>query len=223
MNANVLPAITLLACALLAAPVALGAEEGVFRFDSLNRRYTDLAPDLVPVKTGPVTVWLSSPEHELNLVGNRLVLEPRPDGGYDAVLELEFSGRGQLVADFDVSGTRSRLEDDLTVPRQTRSLAARVRIRKSPEGYLVTPETLPETFEVAIQSRVGAQLVAACAPLSLLGLAPIDCNALARSFATAAIPMPPAGETYLLEADRLSEADRERLDAFLARSARPAR
>lgn len=191
-------------------------QEGVFELTSLNRRYQQLAPDMVPVEQGAVTVRLSSPRHQLDLLSNRLVLTPRADGSYDATLELEFAGRGTLVADFDVSGVTSRFEDELVVPQQRRQLAARVRIARSDEGYLVTPQELPATFEVAIHSRVGSQLVAACNQLAVLGLGVVDCRSLNRAFSRVAVPMPEAGETYLVERARLGEEDRRRLDAFLS-------
>jgi hypothetical protein len=103
------------------------------------------------------------------------------------------------------------------VPVQKRTLVARVRIARSPAGYEVTPLELPATFEVTIHSRVGGQLVSACSSLAAIGLVPIDCGSLGQALSTAVIAMPEPGETYLVEGERLSAADRRRLDDFLAK------
>lgn len=204
-----------------AAPVvgaAAGSRSGgVFELTSLNHRYEEMGTGLAPIRQGPITIQLSSPRHQLDLLSNRLELVPGADGSYGVTLDLEFSGGGALVADFDVSGVRSHLEDELEVPAQKRTLVARARISRTSAGYEVTPLELPATFEVTIHSRVGSQLVSACSSLAALGLVPTSCDSLGQALSTAVIPLPAPGETYLLEAERFSAADRRRLDDFLAK------
>lgn len=190
----------------------------VLELTRLNGTYTQLAPEMVPVQRGGVTITLSSPEHELHLTDSRLTLTPLSDGSHQALLELEFAGRGILVADLAVSGAGSQLEDELEVPRQRRTLSGRVRIVRSQEDYLVTTEALQETFEVEIKSRLGGQLVAACKPLSVLALMALDCDGLERVFSQVAVPLPAPGETYIVEGARFSPEVRSRLDAYLART-----
>ncbi len=208
--------------ALLALPGgALPATEpGVFELSSLNRSYERLAPDIVPIEVGGITIRLSSPRHHLLLAKNRLVLRPRPDGTFDAALQLEFSGRGHLVADIDLSGTPTRIEDELTVPAQRRTLMARVRLIPSAEGYLVTPLEMPETFDVEIDSRLGGRLVGLCQGIVILALGGVDCDAFAGLVGVARIPLPAVGETYLVEKDRISEVERQLLDAYLVAQAK---
>lgn len=204
----------------LAAPpsAATAGEAGVFELASLNRSHDRLAADIAPIESGPVRVLLSSPHHVLTLISNRLVLRPLADGVYDLDLQLEFAGRGQLIADLDLSGARSRLEDELTVPSQRRTVVAKVRIARSASGYLLTPLELPASFEVAIESRLGGQLVSVCRGLSAFGLLPLSCDQLERSLSLVSVPMPAPGETYLLDLDRLSPAERAEIDAFLTRT-----
>lgn len=207
---------TLAATLLLAGTSAFAAETGVFELASVNRKYDHLASDLAPIETGGMTVQLSSPQHELALLSNRLVLRPLGQGSYDLALQLEFSGTGSLVADLDVAGARSRLTDELTVPAQRRTLLAKVKIARSRSGYLITPLELPQELQVEIESRLGSQLVAACRPLSLL--MPLDCGGLERALTLISVPMPPPGETYLFESQRLAEGERRDLDAYLERT-----
>lgn len=201
-----------------AATGAAAAEAGVFELASLNRRHDRLAADIAPIEAGGITVQLSSPQHVLTLISNRVVLRPLSSGVYDLALQLEFAGHGKLLADLDLSGARSRLEDELTVPSQLRTVVAKVKIARSASGYLVTPLELPAKFEVAIESRLGGQLVAVCKGLSVFGVLPLSCDQLERSLSLVAVPMPAPGETYLFELDRLSPGERGAIDAFLTRT-----
>jgi hypothetical protein len=193
---------------------ATGSPE-VFVFDSLNRRYEQLATDLAPIELGAFTIYLDSPQHQLTLLANRLELTPLGDGRYDFSLELRFAGEGQLTADLDIAGARSHYADHLVVPEQSRTLAGRARVMRDAEGYLVVPEALPPSFDVAIHSQVGQQLLLACRGLA--ALMPVDCNLLQRGFSEVSIPLPDSGDTYIVAAQQLSEAERQRLDAYLLR------
>jgi len=198
-----------------------GGRTEVFHFAELDRRYEELTPDMVPVREGTLSVALSSPKNQLDLFDHRLTLSPRPDGTHDATLSLDFAGSGTLIAELNLGGAASRFEDELTVPRQRRQLAARVRITPVPEGYSITLVELPPDFEVAIESRLGQQLVGACLPLAALGLAPIRCDSLNRAFSQVQVPLPAAGETWFFEAHRLSPESRQQLDRYLGQSALP--
>ncbi len=195
---------------------AFAAETGVFELGSLNKRYDHLTSDLAPIETGGIKVQLSSPQHELSLLSNRLVLRPLGPGSYDLALQIEFGGSGSLIADLDVSGAASRLTDELVVPAQRRTVLAKVKIARSRSGYLITPLELPSDFQVEIESRLGSQLVAACRPLGLL--MPLNCDDLERALTLVSIPMPAPGETYLFESERLAESERRDLDAYLKRT-----
>lgn len=201
---------------LLAGTAASADEAGVFELASINRTYDHLTSDLAPIETGGMTVQLSSPRHELALLSNRLVLRPLSPGSYDLALQVEFSGTGSLIADLDLSGAKSRLTDELTVPAQRRTVLAKVKIARSRSGYLITPLELPKELQVEIESRLGSQLVGACKPLALL--MPLDCGGLERALTLISIPMPGPGETYLFESERLAEGERRTLDAFLKRT-----
>ncbi len=209
-------AATAFAIVLFLATSAFAAETGIFELGSINKKYDHLTSDLAPVETGGVKVELSSPRNELSLLSNRMVLRPLGQGSYDLALQIEFGGSGSLIADLDVSGAKSRLTDELTVPPQRRTVLAKIKIARSRSGYLITPTELPKAFEVEIESRLGSQLVAACKPLGLL--MPLDCGSLERAFTLVSIPMPALGETYLFEGDRLAEGERRDLDAYLKRT-----
>ncbi len=211
-------AVACLAVLALAAAPAPADPPGIFELASLNQRYEHLAPDIIPFESGPFVVALTSPEHQLELLSNRIVLRPEAEGGvYGLALQLEMQGEGKLVADLTVAGATSRFADVLTVPRQRRAVLGRVRIARSPSGYLVTPLELPPTFGVEIQSRVGQQLFGACRSLAILGLGSA-CQDLERAFSHVEVPLPQPGETYLVERRRLGAAEQHQLDGFLDRT-----
>jgi hypothetical protein len=217
-TAAVLAALWLLtaAGAALAAPPS---EPRVFEFTAFNRDYTDLASDIAPIELTGITVQLESPASRLTVFTNRLRLTPRAGGSFDAELWLTFGGSGTLLADIRMGNVPSRLEDELVVPRQTRQLKLRARIARDAAGYLVTTEAMPEALSVVIESRLGGNLVTLCRNLGLLlGL---PCDSLERSFSEVSVPLPPAGETYLVELDQVGPEGARQLDDYLGVEAPP--
>jgi hypothetical protein len=56
--------------------------------------------------------------------------------------------------------------------------------------------------------------------MSLLPFTSLDCGGIEGLLSTAAVPLPAAGDTYLLPADRLTDADRRALADYLAAATR---
>lgn len=206
----------LLAALGLPGPPGWAASGQDFVFPELNRRYEQLTPEMIPVSEGSLSVGLESPQNQLDLLGHRLTLTPGGDGTHDAVITLDFQGEGSLIAHFDLGGAISTYRDELVVPRQEREIPARVRITPTADGYAVTIVELPSEMRVAIESQLGSRVVAACLPLSALGLVPVSCTSLDRAFSQVRLPLPGAGETYLFETEQLSPESRRLLDAYLS-------
>lgn len=206
--------------ALLAAAGATGQAPappgGVIEVAALNRAYDDVAPEIVPVVEGPLTVALRSPSHRLVLRRHRLRLEPGAGGSHAAELMVEFSGKGLLVADVSALGLGTRMQEEVIVPPQATTLEGRARVARVSGGYLVTPEQLPKSIAVQIRSQLGNRIVAWCDRASLVPLGELDCRGLERSLSRAVVPLPQPGEGYLLEDAELTPEDRRRLDAYLA-------
>ena len=193
---------------------------GQFRFDRLNREYREIAPEIQPIVDGPVTVRLSSPRSNLILRNHLLRLEPGVGGSHSADLRVELEGSGWLVADVSIGGLATRLQDQVTVPAQAISLQGQVRLRRSPEGYLITPEQLPKQVAIKIQSAVGQQIVELCDGVAALPLTALDCPSLRQTLSRAVVPLPAAGESYLLENADLTPQERQRLDDYLRSAGR---
>lgn len=194
------------------------AAPGPLRFERLNRDYRNIVSEIEPIRQGAATIRLSSPRHTLTIRDHLLRLEPGPGGSHSAELRLDISGTGWLIADVDVAGMGGRFQDEVQVPAQSRTIEGRVRLRKTAEGYLVTPEQLPKQVPVRIRSNLAGDVVALCEGAALL--TGMDCGALERSLSIAQIPLPEPGESYLLENSELTADERRRIDAYLASGTR---
>ena len=202
------------ALVLLASRPGGTAVPGQIQLQRLNRSYSEVAPEIFPVVEGPLTVRLSSPRHQITVRRHLLRLEPGSGGSHSADLSIEFQGKGWLVADVAAGPVATRLQDEVLVPPQVAKIQGRVRIRKIQGGYGITPEQLPKRLGVRIQSGIGRQLVNVCDGASVL-LA-LDCPGLERSLSRAVIPLPEAGEEYLLEDAELTAAERSQIDGYLS-------
>jgi hypothetical protein len=216
---------------LLAAAVVLAAVAGAvvaqappppteLTFPRFNDVYEQPGVMSEPLEQGGMTIRLSSPDNHLVLRSHRVRLAPLGDGTHWVEVVADFAGRGRVIAHLDFgNGQGTRLEDQVVLPPQTRTVIGRVVIAMGEGGdYEITPVELPDTVAIAFESKLAGGLGDLCRTVSLLGSLAIDCGSVEAGLTTAAIPLPDPGETYLLPADRLTADDRGRLDAYLARA-----
>jgi len=214
-----LAAVLVPALFLLSTEVGPGAQAvpgaGNLRFERLNRTYSQTALEILPVEEGPVTVRLSSPRNSLVVRSHSLRLEPGAGNSFTADLQVEFLGKGWLVADVEVGGLSTRLQDEVQVPPQVLEMQGRIRLRKVRGGYEVTPEQLPHSIRVRIQTGLGRRLLDLCDGVSSLPFTDVDCPALEQALTRAVVPLPAAGETFLLEDADVTPAEQRQLDGYL--------
>jgi hypothetical protein len=79
----------------------------------------------------------------------------------------------------------------------------------------VTPEQLPPSIRVRIQTGIGRRLLDLCEGVSSLPFTDVDCPALEQALTRAVVPLPAAGETFLLEDADVTPMEREELDSYL--------
>ncbi|MDH3744716.1 MAG: hypothetical protein OES47_06415 [Acidobacteriota bacterium] len=194
-----------------------GPEDGVLvlEFPRYNTEYRGLVTDLEPIDRGAVKVELSSPEHELTVLGHRFSLWPGVEGLHDARFEATFSGHGELVAKVHVGSIPANLDDRVTIPEQTKIVDAVVRIAPDPEGYMVTAEELPSHFQVTIESELASSLVSLCGGFSFFLGSRAACDGLETLLQNPRMSMPPPGTDFLVHRDYFTDAERARIDAFL--------
>ncbi len=175
----------------------------------VNGVYEDLDSNLQPIRQGSLTIRVSSPEHKLTVHGNRLTLAPRADGTLDAAVEIDFEGRGHLIADVETIG---RFEDRVEAPRQTSRAAGIVRLTRADGHYLFTIESADPDARLEIKSGVAHQVVGACRVFALLLNLP--CDGIEKSLTVVRVPMPGPGEQIPVRADLLTDEERAFLDRF---------
>ena len=178
---------------------------------SLNGVYEDLDSNLEPIRQGSLTIRVSSPEHRLTVHGNRLQLSTRGDGTVDAAIEVNFEGHGQLIADVDGFG---RFTDLVDAPRQTVLARGNVRLARAADGYLFTVVSADPTVQLEVKSGVAGQIVSACRAASMIPFVNLPCDGLETALGYVNVPMPPAGQQFLLPAAEMTAAEQAILDRF---------
>ncbi len=184
----------------------------MFEFPRFNVAFRDMAPEIAPVSAGGLKIVLSSPANSLTIRAHELEFEPLGGGVHRFRGMVDFLGKADLVAVFEAT-VPGRLEDQVLLPIQQVELEGELEIVRVAEGYDVTTRKLPEYADIAMQSRLGNQLLSICDVLSIFTGG--DCGGLAQAFSRVRLPLPPPGETYRVRADELTAEERGVLDGYL--------
>ncbi len=202
---------------LICVASAASAEEpwADFTFSKMNGPYDRVDEDVSWTPEGPVSMTLSSPDHQLEVLENNVQLRPIEEGVYETRTRVRFRGEGDLVAKIDALGSAGDLRDHVVVPEQEVEVDAKVRFVSLSNGDVqVVSVWMPKTLSIRIQSGLGEQLYGICnIALAILG---IDCSMLERVFTTAIVPLPEPGTSTTLTAEQLSPGERQRLREYLA-------
>jgi hypothetical protein len=182
------------------------------RVDGVHR---DVPVDMVPFSGGGISVELTSPTNELEIHEHLVKLRPAADGTHEVVAWVRFSGSAKLVAVLTLAGLPGSLEDDIILPEQVKEIVARVELAQSEEGILVTPVENPSEVEIAIESQLAGRIVTLCEGFSLVPGTGLACNGLEDAFSTVRLPIPPPGDTYLIEYAALNTDERRQMDAYV--------
>lgn len=183
--------------------------------DRVNGVHRDVPVDMVPFSGGGVTVELTSPTNELEIYEHLVKLRPAADGTHEVVARVRFSGSAKLVAVLTLAGLPGSLEDDVVLPEQEMEIVARVELAQSNEGILVTTVENPSEVEIAIESELAGRIVTLCEGFSLVPGTGLACDGLEDAFSTVRLPIPPPGDTYLIEYKALNADERRQMDAYI--------
>ena len=217
-NAVIAAALALAAFLTLPSGLAGAGAPEKFRFEKLNRSYSDFVEELAPIGEEGMSIHLTSPSQTMILRDHRIRLTPlgpAKDGAFSGEVELDIQGKGALIADVVMGPIVRQLTDEIVVPPQTLRLAGTVRIRRVADGYEITPDQLPSRIEVAVQSQTINQILALCDQAATLSLGAVDCSGLGRALTKPAVPIPGGSAAIFLGDENLSGDDRARLDALL--------
>ena len=120
--------------------------------DRVNGVHRDFETDLAPIEIGPVTVVLTSPTHSLEVFEHELSLAPGEGGAEMATLRARYQGQAHLVADLEVAGMSSEIDDNIELPLQETEVTGLVEIVRVEDGYRVTALEAPSHVEIQVES-----------------------------------------------------------------------
>ncbi len=189
-----------------------------FSFDRLYGTYENVDIETLPMSNGAINLRLFSPENSVTFESGNLHLEPANDGLHKVVLQVAFSGEGQLITEVKFGTIPSRFEDQVRFPPQEHTVTAWVTIEAEGDDYRIVVEELPETVQIELESSRAADLVGFCRQMSLFFAGDAGCKKLESMLSNPKVPLPKPGSDFLVRGSTLSESERERLDLYLAGS-----
>ena len=199
--------------------IAGRADAVEFEFARLNRTYSQFVDQLQPVVLGPVEVLLRSPRHQLEISRHRAWLTPADGGTHTIRVDLELSGSGTINAVLRMAGLEGKLDDELTLPRQTLRMDGKIRLARTAAGYAIALVQAPPSVEVQIQSQLAGRLVPVCRQMALV-LVTFDCAALEDALSRVQVPIPKPGTEFLLPIGEVTPEEAKALDSYLIEAAK---
>ncbi len=186
-----------------------------FTFSKMNDTYYRSGVDVEWSSDGPVSMTLSSPEHQLSILEHQLRLRPLQDGVFESRTRVRFEGQGDLLAKIDALGSAGNLGDHVVIPEQEVEVEGKLRFFFLPDGEVrVVTVWLPKTVSLRIESGLGQQLFGVCnIALSIFG---VDCSLLERVFTTAIVPLPEPGSSTTLTLEQMTAEEGVRLREYLS-------
>lgn len=183
--------------------------------DRVDGVHSDLEADLAPIEAGPVTVVLTSPTHSLEVFEHQLSLGPAGDGTDRARLTARFQGQAHLVAELEVAGLKSEIEDNIELPLQETEIAGRIEIVREENGYRVTAIEAPSHVEIQVESDMVGQLGLLCRGFAVLAMGNVDCEAVDEAMSAIRVPLPEPGEEFFIASDDLTRQERDQVESYL--------
>jgi len=183
--------------------------------DRVNGVHTDFEIDLAPIEVGPVTVVLSSPTHSLEVFEHELSLAPGEGGAEMATLRARYQGQAHLVADLEVAGMSSEIDDNIELPLQETEVTGLVEIVRVEDGYRVTALEAPSHVEIQVESDLAGRLGLLCRGFAVLAMGNVDCEAVDQAMSVVKVPLPEPGEEFFVASEDLTEQERGQIDKVL--------
>lgn len=183
--------------------------------DRVDGVHSDLATDLAPVQIGPVTVVLTSPTHTLEVFEHELSLGPAGDGTEAASLRARYQGQAHLVAELEVGGMTSELDDDIELPLQETEISGRIEIARQEGGYRVTAVEAPSHVAIQVESDLAGRLGLLCRGFAVLTMGNVDCDAVDQAMSVVRVPLPEPGDEFFIASADLTAHERDQIESYL--------
>ena len=183
--------------------------------DRVNGVHRDLETDLAPIQIGLLTVVLTSPTHSLEVLEHELSLGVAEDGTDAASLKARYQGQAHLVAELEIAGMTSEIDDHIELPLQETEIAGLIEIAREGNGYRIITLEGPSHVEIQVESDLAERLGLLCRGFAVLAMGNVDCEAVDQSMSVVRVPLPEPGEEYFIAAEDLTEPERDQIDRYL--------
>lgn len=191
------------------------ADTHVLISDRVNGVHRDLETDLAPIEIGPVTVVLTSPTHSLEVFEHELSLAPGGSGAQTATLRARYQGQAHLVAELEIAGMTSEIDDNIELPLQETEVSGLVEIVRVGDGYRVTALEAPSHVEIQVESDLAGRLGLLCRGFAVLAMGNVDCEAVDQAMSVVKVPLPEPGEEFFVASEDLTEQERGQIESYL--------
>jgi len=191
------------------------ADTHVLISDRVNGVHRDLETDLAPIEIGPVTVVLTSPTHSLEVFEHELSLAPGGSGAETATLRARYQGQAHLVAELEIAGMTSEIDDNIELPLQETEVSGLVEIVRVGDGYRVTALEAPSHVEIQVESDLAGRLGLLCRGFAVLAMGNVDCEAVDQAMSVVKVPLPEPGEEFFVAGEDLTEQERGQIESYL--------
>ena len=183
--------------------------------DRIDGIHTDIETDLAPVEMGPLSITLRPTDHRIEILEHELALGGA-DSGLDAArLRARYRGEADLVAEIEVAGVASEIEDHLVLPEQEIELSGLVELGLQDDGIVVTTIEHPEHVEVEIESGLAEKLQLLCGGLALMAMGNLDCDTLDQLLSVVRVPLPEPGREFFVPFTELTTSERRQIEEYL--------
>jgi len=185
------------------------------RSDRVDGTHTEFATDLAPVTLGLMTIQLRPTHQRLEVIEHELALGP-VDAGLDAArIRARFEGEADLVAELDVAGVVSEIEDHIVLPQQELEVAGVVEMRRQGDEIVVTTVENPDSVTVEIESDLAGKLQILCRGLAVMAMGNLDCDGLGEQLSVLSVPLPEPGREFSVALSDLTAEERRQIEAYL--------
>jgi len=183
--------------------------------DRVNGVHSELTTDLAPIQMGPMTIILTSPSQTLEVLEHQLGLRSVAEGVDAGRLTARYQGRAHLVAELEIAGMSSEIEDHIELPLQEVNIAGKVRIAKEDDSYRITVIDAPSHVEIEVESDLAERLGLLCQGFAVLAMGSVDCDAVDQAMSVIRVPLPEPGDEFVVAGEELTEHEREQFENFL--------
>lgn len=197
-------------------PTAAGGYTHFLVSERVNGVHVDFDTELAPVELGALVIRLRPSDHRLEILEHQLALGGTDGRRHRARVRARFQGEANLVANLEMGGVISAIEDHLVLPLQQVEIAGVIEIYREADSLRVITVENPEHVEIEIDSGLAGRLQLLCGGLKVITMGGLDCDALDQALSVVKVPLPGPGREFHIELADLTAEERRQIEEYLA-------